>query len=515
VASRFPFTAFPRGWYVVGETSDLVAGQVKTVHYFGQDIVLFRSEAGALSALDPTCPHLGAHLGGGQVKGDCLRCPFHDWAFDTAGRCTEIPYASKIPPRAVVRAWPLHEQNGLIFLHYCPKKEPPTWEIPEADLGDYTPNRVVRWEVRSHPQEIAENSVDCSHLRPVHGAISTTVASVEQEGPTMRVILRMVATGAAIQMPDEINDVELDVTLHGLGQLFVRTHVLTSNLHTIQRVHPTPIDEERVAIFGVTNTKKMPDPGYTREIDEVFWQAFNHDFPKDFPIWESKQYLDRPLLVPGDGPIGRYRRWCRQFYDLPEASAVAPPAATPSATPPATAPEPPLVRLTGWLHQLTRRATASRSAPPNAPPNAPATASGAPGDEEIDEHFRPDEPAAKEPEKAPQARRFPSVEAYFTSLEARFDQGEARGLDAVFQWELTGPEAISHVAEIRGGSIQSSRGTHPSPTVTIEMSTEDYLRLINGELNGAMAFSTGRGRLRGPVRLAMRMQKLFPLDRAV
>jgi len=44
------------------------------------------------------------------------------------------------------------------------------------------------------------------------------------------------------------------------------------------------------------------------------------------------------------------------------------------------------------------------------------------------------------------------------------------------------------------------------------MSSDDYLSMINGELNGALAFSTGRGRLHGPVRLAMKMQKLFPLS---
>ena len=113
------------------------------------------------------------------------------------------------------------------------------------------------------------------------------------------------------------------ITLHGLGQIVVRTHVKTSDLRTMQRIHSTPVDEERIAIFGVNNTREMPDPGYTREIDDAFWQAFNVDFPRDFPIWESKAYIDKPLLVPGDGPVGRYRRWCRQFYDLP-AEAAAP-----------------------------------------------------------------------------------------------------------------------------------------------------------------------------------------------
>ena len=47
------------------------------------------------------------------------------------------------------------------------------------------------------------------------------------------------------------------------------------------------------------------------------------------------------------------------------------------------------------------------------------------------------------------------------------------------------------------------------------MSAPDYLMMINGELHGARAFASGRGKLRGPVRLAMRMQRLFPLEKRI
>jgi putative sterol carrier protein len=80
---------------------------------------------------------------------------------------------------------------------------------------------------------------------------------------------------------------------------------------------------------------------------------------------------------------------------------------------------------------------------------------------------------------------------------------------------LTGDSARAHFAEVKAGNARVAAGTHPAPTVTIEMSADDYLLMINGELNGARAFATGRGKLRGPVRLAMRMQRLFPLDAAV
>ena len=38
-----------------------------------------------------------------------------------------------------------------------------------------------------------------------------------------------------------------------------------------------------------------------------------HDFRQDVAVWEHKRYLDRPQLVEGDGPIGAFRRWARQF----------------------------------------------------------------------------------------------------------------------------------------------------------------------------------------------------------
>jgi hypothetical protein len=36
----WPYTTFPTGWFQIEWSKELVAGQVKTLHYFGQDIVL-------------------------------------------------------------------------------------------------------------------------------------------------------------------------------------------------------------------------------------------------------------------------------------------------------------------------------------------------------------------------------------------------------------------------------------------------------------------------------------------
>jgi hypothetical protein len=45
-------------------------------------------------------------------------------------------------------------------------------------------------------------------------------------------------------------------------------------------------------------------------VDNVVYQV-----GQDIPIWEHKKYLESPILCDSDGPINRYRKWFRQFYD--------------------------------------------------------------------------------------------------------------------------------------------------------------------------------------------------------
>ena len=61
---------FPTGWFIVGFASELAAGQVKRAHYFGEELVIFRTASGQINVLDAYCQHLGANMGvGGTVGG--------------------------------------------------------------------------------------------------------------------------------------------------------------------------------------------------------------------------------------------------------------------------------------------------------------------------------------------------------------------------------------------------------------------------------------------------------------
>jgi len=325
MSKRFPFHPYPNGWFVVAFSDELPVRGVVPVHYFGQELVLFRTEDGVARVFDAYCPHLGAHLGcGGVVEGDRLRCPFHGWQFDgQSGHCTEVPFASKIPPRSAVHTWPVREIDGAIFVHHHAEGAPPTWEIPSLHTDEWTTAAQFKWKLRSCCQEILENTVDTSHLPTVHQARRPgSYKPKTSSGPVLSHELNIQWDGAYIGFPGTDMDVRLDVSVYGLGMIHVETFALLVGMQARQRFFTTAIDEDHIHLRAAVQVRKLPDEQMTQTVDMMFRQAFETDFVKDFPIWENKIYRAQPMLSEADGPIAMYRRWARQFYsDQPAAAA--------------------------------------------------------------------------------------------------------------------------------------------------------------------------------------------------
>ena len=88
----------------------------------------------------------------------------------------------------------------------------------------------------------------------------------------------------------------------------------------------TPTDPERVRLRCGFSVKKgtlaLPFANRLarRAAESLFMQigvrAFVHDVGQDFEIWKNKRYVHPPQLAVGDGPVGTYRRWARQFYPV-------------------------------------------------------------------------------------------------------------------------------------------------------------------------------------------------------
>jgi len=314
--SRFPFPRYPNGWFQVAYSAELPPGAVKPLSYFGRELVLYRSEAGSAHVLDAYCPHLGAHLGyGGKVEGDCVRCPFHAWRFDGSGSCVEVPYAKKIPPKAKLAAWPVCEKNGLIMLHYDARGLPPSWELPEIpEYGspEWTPYEYRSWKIRTHNQEMAENSCDSAHFFYLHGTQEMPSSKAEMHGHVLHTL-----SETLMKTPQGKTRGSVEVHAYGFGFTLTRFRGI---VETLLVSSATTIDEEYVELRFAFTVKKLVNQDVTSTVGQAFIREVTRQLEQDIPIWENKRYVDPPLLVDGDGPIGLFRRWARQFYTEPNGS---------------------------------------------------------------------------------------------------------------------------------------------------------------------------------------------------
>jgi len=101
------------------------------------------------------------------------------------------------------------------------------------------------------------------------------------------------------------------------------------------------------------------------------------------------------------------------------------------------------------------------------------------------------------------------VKEVFTALPKMFNSGAAQGLDAVFQLDVTGEGGGSWNVVIKDAACQIQEGTHEAPNVTLTMSCETWLSIVNRDLNAMQAFMGGQLKVSGDIMLAQRIPELF------
>ena len=124
---------YPNGWFFVVFSAELPVKGVKYVQVLGEHLAVFRGEDGDVYILDAYCPHLGANIAvGGQVEGNCIRCPFHGWRFEgDSGACVDVPYSKCVPEFAKTKSWNTIEKNERVYIWYHAEGADPDW-FPES-----------------------------------------------------------------------------------------------------------------------------------------------------------------------------------------------------------------------------------------------------------------------------------------------------------------------------------------------------------------------------------------------
>jgi putative sterol carrier protein len=92
-------------------------------------------------------------------------------------------------------------------------------------------------------------------------------------------------------------------------------------------------------------------------------------------------------------------------------------------------------------------------------------------------------------------------------LPKRFKPDKALGIDVTVQVNITGSNGGDWVVTIKNQNLEVKEGTHPAPTLELNMAETDYMDLINGKMSGEKAFITGKLRFKGNIGLALRLKE--------
>ncbi|MFH5206902.1 Rieske 2Fe-2S domain-containing protein [Antrihabitans sp. NCIMB 15449] len=318
-------TRYARGWHCLGLTEPFKDGKPHAIEAFGTKLVIWADSAGELRVLDAYCRHMGGDLTQGEVKGDDIACPFHDWRWGASGKCTSIPYARRVPPLARTRAWTTLEQNGQLFVWHDHEGNPPPDDVTIPRIEGAYSDEWTDWTWNSmliegaNCREIIDNVVDMAHFFYIHYAFPTYFKNVF-EGQVATQYLNTKGR-PDIGMASQYGG---DTLLKSEASYFGPSYMVNPliNIYGGYEVESVlinchyPVTQDSFVLQWGVSVKKPAgiDDKTSQRLAEKFTEGISVGFLQDVEIWKNKSKIDNPLLCEDDGPVYQLRRWYDQFY---------------------------------------------------------------------------------------------------------------------------------------------------------------------------------------------------------
>jgi phthalate 4,5-dioxygenase oxygenase subunit len=149
-------------------------GSPARVRLLGEELIAFRDTTGNVGLIQNNCPHRGASLFFGRNEEAGLRCVYHGWKFDTAGRCLDMPNEpsdSDFKSKITARVYPCVERSGMVWAYMGPASPPPPlpgleWlDLPVAQVTASKRVQDTNWV------QAMEGDIDQSHLSFTHSSL--------------------------------------------------------------------------------------------------------------------------------------------------------------------------------------------------------------------------------------------------------------------------------------------------------------------------------------------------------
>ena len=93
--------------------------------------------------------------------------------------------------------------------------------------------------------------------------------------------------------------------------------------------------------------------------------------------------------------------------------------------------------------------------------------------------------------------------------EIERDYSQADGIEATYQFNITGDDAATYQVILGSDSGSVVEGDSEEADCTITIDHENFKKMVDGELNGTEAFMSGLLQIDGDMGLALRLQDIL------
>jgi len=343
VFAREQETIFEDMWFCAAWAADIAEpGQFRVVEVGRESILIVRDNDGTLRAMLNVCRHRGARLcleESGQLR-RTLRCAYHAWTYDLAGRLVAAPNLVKMPDidrdtygliRVELREW-------LGYAWVCLADQPPSFAetvisavtgrlgdpaaIESYRMPDLAVGRRISYDVAANWKLIVENFMECYHCATIHPELT----SVLPEFKAGFAAQYYVGHGAAFA--DRAEGFTVDGSpgfprLPGVSDdqdrryyaITIRPQVFINLVpdHVIlHRMFPLAADRTTVVCDWLFDPGVLESGQDTSRSVELFDRVNRQDFDaceRTQPSMSSRAYRDGGVLVPSEHHIAEFHEW--------------------------------------------------------------------------------------------------------------------------------------------------------------------------------------------------------------
>lgn len=178
---------FSQNWRCVGHVNDIArGGDYLTASIVDQPIFVLRCRDGSINAFHNACKHR-AHLlltePHGSLKSKLITCPYHAWAYDSAGQLQAAPHCESIlgfdKSEIHLDALTVEIIMGFIFVNpdpacadLLPQIAPGVDRLLQLlpDLENYHLAETIVFDIAANWKNVGDNLLECYHCQPAHKA---------------------------------------------------------------------------------------------------------------------------------------------------------------------------------------------------------------------------------------------------------------------------------------------------------------------------------------------------------